>query len=67
MRRIDTVKRLLKLTLGLGVTGTLFGSTCSSPELGAVVAGLEAAASHLEQEQDDISFGDWLRDELDDL
>lgn len=38
---------------------------CDRNELRALVAGLEAATSQLEQD-DDISFSDWLRSELDD-
>lgn len=67
MRRVN-ITRLLKVAVGMGAAGMVFGSGCGSSGLQAVVAGLEAAASQLEQERDDdISFGDWLRDELEDL
>lgn len=43
------------------------GSSCSSDSLRAVVIGLDAAANQIEQDNRDISFGDWLSSELDDL
>ena len=49
--------------------GTLFGSSCSSSGFQAVVAGLDAAAQELDRgdRSEDISFGNWLMDELGDL
>ena len=47
-------------------TGALFTASCDLADLDAVAVGIEAATDHLNDE-DDISFGDWLRDELDDL
>ncbi|MCH7807771.1 MAG: hypothetical protein IIB60_00990 [Planctomycetes bacterium] len=49
--------------------GTLFGASCSSDGFQAVVAGVEAAAQELDRQDrhDDISFGNWLLDELGDL
>ena len=49
--------------------GTLFASSCGSNGLQAVVAGLDAAAQELDRgnRNNDISFGNWLMDELGDL
>jgi hypothetical protein len=44
----------------------LLSSSCGVEELRALVAGVDAAADRLEDDHDDISFGDWLADELDD-
>ena len=69
MARINSAKNLCKVAAGLFAAGTLFTSSCSSADVEAIVNALEVAAHQLEQQQqdDDISFGDWLRDELDDL
>ena len=47
----------------LAAAGMLFGSSCSLRELEAITVGLDAAAGHLEAE-DDITFGEWLLSEL---
>ena len=62
-------KWLLKSVAALSTAGMLFSSNCSSADLEAAFVGLEAAAGHLQHENqdDDISFGDWLLDELNDL
>ncbi len=61
------VGRLLGTSLAVAVAGTLIGGGCDVADLEALVVGVNAAADHLEGEDDDISFGDWLRDELEDL
>jgi hypothetical protein len=45
--------------------GTLMAGSCS-PELQALAVGLQAAADEFDRQNtdDDISFGDWLADEL---
>ena len=69
MARINSAKNLWRVAAALFAAGTLFSSSCSSVDVEAIVNALEVAAHQLEQQQqdDDISFGDWLRDELDDL
>ena len=47
--------------------GTLMVTGCDEQLLNAMTAALEAAAQQLGEEDDDISFGDWLQDELEDL
>ena len=50
----------------------LLGTDCTAEQLEAVLVGLEAVASHLDRvnaadnDNDDISFGDWLLSELND-
>jgi hypothetical protein len=60
--RFCRFSRLTILTVGL-----VFGSSCGFAELQAISAGITAAASALDDRDDDISFGDWLADELRDL
>ncbi len=50
-------------------SGLVFAAACSSTEVRqAVLAGVEVAADQLlnNSEDDDVSFGDWLSDELND-
>lgn len=64
----QTRQRLLwKYAAGLCAVGMLFGATCSSDQIHAIATGLQAATSELDNRDDDISFGDWLLDELEDL
>ena len=57
-----------KLLAALAAGGAVFGLNCTSEQISAVVAGVGAAADQLgDSEDEDISFGDWIRDELDDL
>lgn len=53
--------RLAMLTLGT----TLMTSGCSPEAIRALIIGLDAAADQIEDD-DDVSFEDWLQDELDD-
>ena len=50
-------------------SGMLFGATCSSDQIRALTIGIQAATNALDDQDrnDDISFGDWLSDELKDL
>ena len=52
---------------GLLAGGLLLSTSCSLRELEAVSAGLEAATHQLDGEDEDITFGEWLLDELNDL
>jgi hypothetical protein len=62
-------RKLWRGAVALCAAGTLFGGSCSSDQLNAVAAGFGAVADELSHQQtvDDISFGDWLLSELDDL
>ena len=69
MSRKTAFDNLLKLTAALGASGMLFASSCSVQDVRAVGAGLNAAAGYFDDQpadDDDISFGDWLADELKD-
>ena len=57
-----------KVLLGGCTALTLYTTTCGFDQLEAVVVGFQAAADRLDNRgDDDISFGNWLLDELDDL
>jgi hypothetical protein len=59
--------RLARCGLAVLAAGTLFSSSCSSAGIQAVIAGIDAAAATLNQSlgDDDLSFGEWLLNELD--
>ncbi len=63
-----TANDLLKAAVALTAAGVLLGTSCSSSELQAVVAGLEAVAHSFDDNarDNDITFGEWLLSELDD-
>lgn len=67
MTTMQAASRLWKVLVLLGGATTLLATTCTSNEIAATVAGLDAAAHRLDHQDEDISFGDWLRDELDNL
>ncbi len=71
MSRKNVFEDLLRMAAVFGGAGMLFASSCSLQEMGAVGAGIDAAAGYFndqaeEDQDDDISFGDWLADELKD-
>ncbi len=70
MPRKTAFEDLLKLTAALCASGLLFASSCSVQGVRAVGAGFNAAAGYFDDQpaddDDDISFGDWLADELKD-
>ena len=69
MSRKMRLEEIVKLTAALCMAGTLFATSCASQGVGAVGAGLDAAVAYLGDNQegdDDISFTDWLIDELED-
>ena len=69
MSRKTTFENLLKLAATLCAAGTLFASSCGAQGFRAVGAGIDAATDYLHEQEDeheDISFGDWLADELED-
>jgi hypothetical protein len=56
----DVWKSLLCLT----AAGCAFATSCSSEQVGAVLAGIQVATDELSNSNDQISFGDWLASEL---
>jgi hypothetical protein len=62
--------RLLKVIrttfVGICAATMLLSSSCGVAELRALVAGVDAAADRLNGDHDDVSFRDWLADEIDD-
>jgi hypothetical protein len=58
---------LWKCAAVFAAAGTLFGGGCTSEQIQAIAAGLGALAEQLDDDyDDDISFGDWLTDEIED-
>ncbi|UCE59555.1 MAG: hypothetical protein JSU63_19195 [Phycisphaerales bacterium] len=66
MTKKPALNSVIRTVAGVCAAGVVIGSGCSM-DLGALMAGLDAAANYSSEQDDDISFGDWLRDELDDL
>ena len=71
MSRKNVFEDLLKAAAVFGGAGMLFASSCSLQDMEAVGAGIDAAAGYfndqaVEDEDEDIAFGDWLADELKD-
>ena len=62
-------KRILVATAGFTLTGTVVAGGCGSEEaLDAVAAGLSAVAQSLNDASDEnLSFGDWLLNEIEDF
>lgn len=46
--------------------GCLLNATCNSAALEAIIIGLDAAAQQIRDEDDEVTFGDWLESEFDD-
>ena len=67
MQRMRSSKFVRRSVIGLCAAATLLGAGCEELALRALTAGLEAAAQQLQDDDGDISFGDWLSDELKDL
>lgn len=73
MSRKNVFEDLLKTAAVVGGAGMLFASSCSLQEMEAVGVGIDAVAGYFNDQaaadadaDDDISFGDWLADELKD-
>lgn len=60
------IKNGIRIAMAFGGSGLFFSSSCSSSDIRAVVAGLEAAAHELNQDENDVTFLDWVQSELDD-
>ncbi len=69
MRITPSTRYVFRFVVAVCGVGTLMASSCSLRQLEAISVGLDAATGHLDQadSDDDISFGDWLRDELRDI
>jgi len=51
-----------------GLTGTLMATSCSTEQIQTIVRGIGEIVDDLENEQDDdISFGNWLQEEIGEL
>ena len=48
------------------VGSTMMTNGCSPQAISALIIGLDAAADQIQNDDDDVSFEDWLHDELDD-
>ena len=66
MQTTRSSTRIWSSVIGLCAAGTLLGAACDQQTLDALTAGLEAAAQQMQDQDDDISFGDWLEDEIED-
>lgn len=69
MTRKTTFEDLLKVTAALFASGVVLAGSCSTDSFQALSVGIDAAAGYLNDQEspdDDISFGDWLLDELED-
>lgn len=65
MRAMMRWKRVLATFLATAATGTAFAGGCTSDQLQLAAAGIDAILNNL-QEDEDISFGDWLESEFGD-
>ncbi len=63
--RLLTVSRRTWALAAAGLAGTAFGTSCTTAEINAFLAGVQVVTDQL-TEDDDISFGDWLSSELND-
>jgi hypothetical protein len=52
--------------LAATAAGSVFAGGCSTTQVQAVAAGLDAILRNLQQDEEDVSFGDWLASELSD-
>ncbi len=60
--------RWVRAFFAWSVAGTVLATSCSTSQIQAIVAGIETIASALieEDQTENISFGDWLINELND-
>ena len=63
----ETLVRNLWRVLAGGLAATTLGTSCSTSELDLARQGIDIVLDRLQDEDDDdISFGDWLLDEIGD-
>ena len=60
-------KDLWKAVVTLSAAGMMLASSCTSDGLQAAIAGIDAVAGSLDQTRGDLTLGEWLLGELDDL
>jgi hypothetical protein len=58
--------RRIAAFLAATAAGSVFAGGCSTTQVQAVAAGLDAILRNLQQDEEDVSFGDWLASELSD-
>ena len=66
MQNIRSSTWIWRSVIGLCAAGTLLTAACDQQTVDALTAALEAAAQQMQEQDDDISFGDWLEDEIED-
>ena len=52
--------------IGLCAVGTLLTAACDQQTVDALTTALEVATQQMLEQDDDISFGDWLESEIED-
>ncbi len=62
----QTIVRNIWRVLASGVAATTLAASCSTSELDLARQGIDVVLQSLEDNEDDISFGDWLAQELTD-
>lgn len=60
-----TARKLGKIAVSFSVAGTLLATSCGTDELRALAAGIQAATNQLDDDND-ITFVEFLLSELDD-
>ncbi len=58
-----TIARQAALSLCAG--GLMFAAACNSAALEALIIGLDAAAQQIRDDDDEVTFGDWIESEFD--
>ncbi len=62
----QTIFRNIWRVLASGLAATTLATSCSTSELDLARQGIDVVLDRLQDDDDDISFGDWLADELTD-
>jgi hypothetical protein len=63
MRKQTLVRKIMRVLVG-GLAATTLATSCSTAELDLVRQGLDVLIQTAQDDNDDISFGDWLAQEL---
>jgi hypothetical protein len=69
MRQKTFARRIAgwKVVVGLAVAAAGIGTGCTTAEVNALLAGVQVASTQLvDNQNNNISFGDWLASELND-
>ena len=59
------LNRVRRCGCALLAGGMVFATSCSTRDIQTVIAGINAVANFLDDDDEDISFGNWLEDEFD--